>query len=222
MPEIEIRGSLPQIVRNDENLYQGDLIHYLHVIFNNASNLDNPYHNFRHMFHVLWLCHEACRFYRDELHRREQRNLLIAAVFHDFDHLGEAGPDQFNIDRAIAGLRRHIAPEDIPHLATIEALIQATHYPYTVASDSLDLPARIIRDADVGQTLNAAWIQQVIFGLAAEWGKTPMELLEMQAPFLSGLRFNTEWARSIFPREYVQEKISEATELLSLLTRSSC
>jgi hypothetical protein len=62
----------------------------------------------------------------------------------------------------------------------------------------------------------------VIFGLAAEWGKTPMELLEMQAPFLSSLRFNTEWARSIFPREYVQEKISEATELLSLLTRSSC
>jgi hypothetical protein len=28
MPEIEIRGSLPQIVRNDENLYQGEFIIY--------------------------------------------------------------------------------------------------------------------------------------------------------------------------------------------------
>ena len=105
-----------------------------------------------------------------------------------------------------------------PHLAAIEALIQATHYPYRVPSESLDLPARIIRDADVGQTLTAAWIQQVIFGLAAEWGKTPRELLEMQAPFLSRLEFGTEWARSTFPRAYIEEKISEATELLSLLS----
>lgn len=222
MPEVEIRGSLPQIVRNDQNLYVGDLVRYLQVIFNHAANLNNPYHNFRHMFHVLWLCHEACKFYADELTKREKRNLLIAAVFHDFDHLGNPSPDQLNIDRAIAGVRAHVAREDIPHLATIEMLIQATHYPYLVASETLDLPARIIRDADVGQTLTAAWIQQVIFGLAAEWGKTPLELLEMQGPFLSRLEFSTEWARSIFPREYIDEKIKEANELLSLLRASSC
>lgn len=221
MPEIEIRGSLPEIVRNDADLYEGDLVHYLQVVFNNASNLNNPYHNFRHMFHVLWLCHQACEFYTDELTSRDKRNLLIAAVFHDFDHLGKADPDQRNIDRAIHGLRRHIAPEDVAHLATIEALIQATHYPYTVQSERLDLPARIIRDADLGQTLTAAWIQQVIFGLAAEWGKTPLELLEMQAPFLSKLKFSTDWGRSIFPKAYIEEKINEANELLSLLQSSA-
>jgi hypothetical protein len=53
MPEVEIRGSLPQIVRNDHKLYEGNLVHYLQVIFNHAINLNNPYHNFRHMFHVL-------------------------------------------------------------------------------------------------------------------------------------------------------------------------
>jgi hypothetical protein len=222
MPEVEIRGSLPQIVRNDQNLYEGDLIRYLQVIFNHAVNLNNPYHNFRHMFHVLWLCHEACKFYADELTKRDKRNVLIAAVFHDFDHLGNRSPDQLNIDRAVAGLRVHVAKEDLPHLATIEALIQATHYPYLVPSESLELPARIIRDADVGQTLTAAWIQQVIFGLAAEWGKMPMELLEMQTPFLSHLQFSTEWARNLFPREYIEEKISEANELLSLLRAGSC
>jgi hypothetical protein len=173
------------------------------------------------MFHVLWLCHEACKFYADGLTKRDKRNLLIAAVFHDFDHLGNSSPDQINIDRAIAGLQAHVAEEDVPHLATIEALIQATHYPYLVPSESLDLPARIIRDADVGQTLTAAWIQQVIFGLAAEWGKTPLDLLQMQSPFLSHLEFGTEWARSTFPREYIDGKINEANELLSLLQASS-
>ena len=221
MSEVEVRGSLPQIVRNDQDLYEGDLTHYLKVIFNHAINLNNPYHNFCHMFHVLWLCHEACKFYADGLTKRDKRNLLIAAVFHDFDHLGKLKSDQINIDRAIAGLQAHVAEEDVPHLATIEALIQATHYPYLVPSESLDLPARIIRDADVGQTLTATWIQQVIFGLAAEWGKTPLDLLQMQSPFLSHLEFGTEWARSTFPREYIDGKINEANELLSLLQASS-
>ncbi|MBV8807817.1 MAG: hypothetical protein JO033_04010 [Acidobacteriaceae bacterium] len=219
MVELEVRGSLPQIIRNDQDLYEGNLIHYFQVIFNDASNLNKPYHNFRHMFHVLWLCYDACWFYTNELSRRDKRNLFIAAVFHDFDHLGRPGPDQLNIDRAIAGLRMHIAPEDVPHLATIEALIQSTHYPYTVASESLHLAARIIRDADAGQTLNAAWIQQVIFGLAAELGKTPLEVLEMQEPFLSNLRLATEWARTMFPKEHIEEKINEANELLSLLRK---
>ena len=48
MSEVEVRGSLPQIVRNDQDLYEGDLTHYLKVIFNHAINLNNPYHNFRH------------------------------------------------------------------------------------------------------------------------------------------------------------------------------
>src|SRR5437899_12891226 len=92
MSEVEVRGILPQIVRNDQDLYEGDLSHYLKVIFNHAINLNNPYHNFRHMFHVLWLCHEACKFYADGLTKRDKRNLLIAAVFHDFDHLGNSSP----------------------------------------------------------------------------------------------------------------------------------
>jgi hypothetical protein len=102
----------------------------------------------------------------------DRRNLLIAALFHDFDHLGNRSLDQLNIDRAIAELRVHVSKEDLPHLTTIEALIQATHYPYLIPSESLELSARIIRDADAGQTLTAAWIQQVIFGLAAGGGKS--------------------------------------------------
>jgi hypothetical protein len=71
VPEVEIRGSLPQIIRNDQDLYEGDLVCYLPAIFNHAVNLNNPYHNFRHMFHVLWLCHDARKFYPDELAKRQ-------------------------------------------------------------------------------------------------------------------------------------------------------
>ena len=36
------------------------------------------------MLHVTWLCYQAADFYRDRLTPRQIRNLLIAALFHDF------------------------------------------------------------------------------------------------------------------------------------------
>lgn len=53
-------GDLPQIIANEERLYEGDLVVYFRVLFFKADNLNHPYHNFRHMMHVLWLCHLAC------------------------------------------------------------------------------------------------------------------------------------------------------------------
>jgi hypothetical protein len=116
---------------------------------------------------------------------RQMRNLLIAALFHDFDHPGhphpsEGDPDRINIPIAIAGLRRYVMPADRPFLPQIEALIEATHYPYKIGSDKLDLLAQIIRDADLAQALSPAWIQQVVFGLAQEWELSPLEVLKGQ------------------------------------------
>src|SRR5271168_1526660 len=63
------------------------------ILFYNSSNLNNPYHNFRHtLLHVLWLCEKACRYYQKTLAPRQMRNLLIAALFHDFDHPGHPHP----------------------------------------------------------------------------------------------------------------------------------
>ncbi|MEK7599008.1 MAG: HD domain-containing protein [Patescibacteria group bacterium] len=183
-PEFGISGSIPMIVKNDNNFYEGDLKFYFRNIFHHAQNLSNPYHNFRHICHVLWLCYEACEFYGIEtLSRRKMRNLLIAALFHDFDHTGKAGPDSVNIERAIAGLKKYISSEDQSEFEDISAIIRSTEYPYTVSNENLDLPSLIIRDADLSQAFNVAWIQQVVFGLAAEWDKTPIQILEMQAKF---------------------------------------
>jgi len=222
MPFSEVTGDLPKIIGNEERLYEGDLTHYFRILFFRSSNLHNAYHNFRHMLHVLWLCHQACRYYQNWLTVRQLRNLLIAALFHDFDHPGhphpgERDPDRINIPIAIAGLRRCIMPADRAFLPQIEALIEATHYPYKIGSDKLDLLGQIIRDADLAQALSPAWIQQVVFGLAQEWEVSPLEVLKGQRSFLAGLSFSTCWAQQLFPRELIQAKIGEVEQLLRLL-----
>jgi hypothetical protein len=215
-------GDIPEIIGNDRGLYEGDLTGYFRTLIFHATNLARPYHNLRHMLHVTWLCYQAAEFYRDRFTPRQIRNLLIAALFHDFDHPGHPhpradDPDGINIGRAIAALRRHIAPEDRPFLPTIEALIEATHYPYAVAGEQLDLSGQIIRDADLAQSLSTVWIQQVIIGLARERRVSPLEVLKTQPAFLAALSFNTEWARERFPARLVAAKIAEAERLLALL-----
>jgi hypothetical protein len=166
------------------------------------------------MLHVSWLCYQAAKYYRDCFTPRQIRNLLIAALFHDFDHPGQPqpradDPDGINISRAIAALRRHLAPEDRPFLPAIEA----THYPYAVAGEQLDLSGQIIRDADLAQSLSPVWIQQVVIGLARERRVSPLEILKMQPAFLAALSFNTEWARERFPARLVAAKIAETERL---------
>jgi hypothetical protein len=218
----EITGDIPRIVANEDRIYEGNLIAYLKVLFFEAQNLNNPYHNLRHTLHVTWLCYNAIRFYRKDLSPRHARNLLIAALFHDFDHPGHSHPgrnsDWLNIEVAIAALRRHILPEDRDALPEIEALIRATEFPYKHPGSSLDLAGQILRDADLSQALNPAWIQQVVFGLAEEGELYPLDVLKAQRSFLGALRFNTEWARELFPPNLIEAKIAEAESLVRLLT----
>ena len=226
MPYREISGDIPEVIANGERLYEGDLAGYFRVLFFEATNLTNPYHNLRHSLHVAWLCHQACRFYRDTITPRQMRILLIAALFHDFDHPGHPHsdaeePDRLNIDIAVAGLRRHIEPGDRALLPDIEKLIRLTQFPYAAGGDTLDLLGQIIRDADVAQGLDPVWIQQVVIGLAAEQGLAPLQMLRAQEPFLRRLSFNTEWARTLYPRELIDQKIEEARKLLRLLEPES-
>jgi hypothetical protein len=218
----EITGDLPEIIENKENLYEGNLLVYFRLLFYTSHNLANPYHNFRHTLHVVWLCHMACRYYRNTLSPRQMRNLLIAALFHDFDHPGhlhpgEPDPDRLNIDIAIAALCRHVTADDRVFLPEIETLIGATHYPYKTSGDELDLLGKVLRDADSAQVLNPVWLQQVIIGLATERGVQPIEVLREQPSFLGALAFRTKWARQLFPRELVEAKIGEAEALARLL-----
>ena len=216
---LQTRGHIHSIVRNDGNLYLGNLIHYFRAVFFNAPNVNHPYHNFRHMCHVLYLCHDACIFYGDKLTPREMRNLLIAALFHDFDHSGATGDDSLNIARACDGLLWHLAPEDMEEFQNIVEIIRGTEFPYKVTSEMLTLSGQIIRDADLSQNFSVAWIQQVVFGLAEEWGKNPIEVLKMQEGFMNNvLHYITEWGQQRFPTSDIEGKIAEARALVEILT----
>lgn len=215
-------GNIPKIIRNDERLYEGDLIFYFRVFFRQAQNLCLPYHDFDHVVtHVLRLCYQACLFYQSQLSRRERRNLLIAGLFHDFNHSGNCENDHLNIRTAIEALNRHILEEDRPHLAEIEATIRVTEFPYTVTNPGLTLLQQIIRDADLSQAWSDNWFQQVILGLSREWQKAPLEVLREQVDFLNKLRFYTDWARQLFPPAVIQTKIVETREFLELLEEKS-
>jgi len=205
------------IIRNDEVLYEGNLVDYFRSIFFHAQNLRNPYHNFRHMLSVLCRCYEACVYYGEELSLRQRRNLLIAALFHDLDHSGQMGNDDLNIEKAVRALKKYIIFMDERWFVKIERLVRCTEYPYKIDSRDLDLMGQILRDADLAQALEMAWIQQVVFGLSQEWNKTPLEVLSRQARFHKDLVFVTEWGQQRFPQSLVDTKVSEAEEILALL-----
>lgn len=219
-PRSLFAGSLPEVISNTHNLYEGNLEAYFKILFNYAQNLRYPYHNFRHMTHVVYQCYQACEFYKDQLDPKSMRSLLVAAIFHDFDHSGRFGNDDLNIQAATRAFWHHVLPdEDIP---LVEYLIRVTEFPPQIVlsiagSEEQRLCGGIIRDADLSQAFSVAWIQQVIFGLAAEWGKTPLEVLKMQESFLQNMKLNTEWAKTAFPDNELQAKISEARALLKIL-----
>ena len=211
------RGSLPRIIRNTDRLYEGNLIAYFRIVFGKANNLRNPNHNFRHLMHVLYECYQACVFYKGELSPRQMRNLLIAAMFHDFNHSGKRDKDSEQVRRAIKALQHHALPPDQEHLPDILDLVCWTEYPYEIRTASLPLGAQILRDADLSQAMSVAWIQQVVFGLAEEWDISPIEVLRRHEKFLVSLRFATAWAQETFPEEAIDSKIMEAQELLALV-----
>jgi hypothetical protein len=207
------------MIRNDGKLYDGDLVAYFRSVFFSATNLRNPYHNFRHLLHVVWLCYSACEFYKEQLSPRRMRNLLIAAIFHDFNHTGMFGNDDVNIILALRALQKHILPEDKNHYNEIAYMIKATQFPYVIGEEGLSLEAQILRDADLSQAFSVAWIQQVIFGLSEEWNQKPIEVLRMQSGFISKLKYRTDWAKTIFEDER-ESKIAESNELLAILEPS--
>lgn len=203
------------MVANVENVYEGNLIKYFQILFHEASNKFHPYHNMRHMLHVAWECYHGARFYKME--PRAFRNLLIAALFHDFNHSGQmVGSDDLEIERSLRALRKHILPEDAPFLEVIERDIRATQFPHIVSVAEMSQSAMILRDSDMSQGFATAWIQQILFGLSIEMRVTPKELLVMQKSFLSEVKFSTSWAKEKYDC-LRKQRIEEVEAMLEIL-----
>ncbi len=207
--------SVPDIIKNSENLYDGDLRYYFKKVFS-APNVFNPYHNFRHMIHMTFETYEAAKSfdYPDKNGKKSFRALLIAAIFHDFDHSGKMGNDAREIKRASKSLETLILDKDRESLPEIKSLISATEFPHK--QEVASLGAEILRDADMGQSFSDVWLQNIVFGLAEERNVSPIEILESQIGFLKNLRFYTSWGKNKFEKK-IPSRIAEVEKYLEIL-----
>lgn len=116
---------------------------------NNLSN-ELPYHNEYHSYQMVLNCFEGAQ-YIGVSNKLEIKILLIAALFHDFNHSGGNLSDADNIKKAIAGL---FTANDCYELLDADSLtkcikcIEYTQYPYTSTATESTLQC-IIRDADL-------------------------------------------------------------------------
>lgn len=176
------------IIKNNESTYYGDLVYYFKLVLK-APNSNLPYHNVRHMLHVMWEAHDGALY--EKLNKQDTRNLLIAALFHDYDHSGRKGDDSINIQNAISNLKKYIHVDDVKNIDEITKYIRCTQYPYT--EEEFDNKYLILRDADQSQTFSPTWIQSILYGLGSELDMNYNQMLSMQVPYLTNLKFHTEW-----------------------------
>lgn len=131
-------------------LMQLGLLKLWNYSVDNNPTKNIPYHNNSHMFYMAWL---ADRLYQslplEEQFRWHPREMICAALFHDFNHSAGAEPDAVNIERALEGWRQAYAAVKPVGLdpVTVEELIRTTQYPYT--SPPKGDEAKCLRDADL-------------------------------------------------------------------------
>jgi hypothetical protein len=186
------------------------------IIKNSKSN-DLPYHNFNHLLTVVRYTYGACRFY--ELTEKEEKEMLMAALFHDVNHSGGKETDDLNVKVAKLTVLDFINDYDIDIDGDeVCRIIDATQYPYVIEPEDMDLKQQIIRDADLLQALEPNWIQQIIMGLSEEMNIPIEVMISGQRKFLMNAQFNTNWG--IFWKEQrwkeVKEKLDKLEKLYNL------
>lgn len=178
---------------------------YLHVRDHNPSNR-LPYHNWTHLCHVVVNSHRGAEHYA--LPARDQANLAVAGIFHDYDHSGGVTDDQQNVDRAIANFQEWSSTQSHPTWddAEVELLIRTTQWPPVV--DPISITQKIMRDADLMENGLDTWEELIMNGVRFELEVkegVPITLEDMkrrQVEYHRGVQWNTAWGRR-FAREHI-------------------
>lgn len=182
-----------------------------YLIANNKAN-SAPYHNLNHALTIVKYASEGAE--SEGLSERETRNLLLAAMFHDFNHSAGKSKDDVNVENAKKGLREFVESEAIEgvDLYEMEKLIDATEYPYQIKSGDLTLSQKILRDADLMQIFEDNWIHQNILGIALELGMEFEKFLVAQRKFIEGAEFNSDYGKKMRDKNW--SRVIEEFEIL--------
>lgn len=190
------------------------LDNYLKIVIQKSTSNKAPYHNF---FHVLCMVKNVYKIALSEgLLPKAIRPLLIAALFHDFNHSMGAHNDEWNVNEAISMFMLY-SQEDAKTNKLVVSIIRATQYPYVVEEEDLTLEQKIIRDADLLQQYESNYLQQVYYGLSEELNTTFEILLQGYPVFIKGMKLHTDCASQICEELSVSRDVDVAylTDLLS-------
>lgn len=147
--------------------------------YNRAAGLS--YHNRYHSCFMINKVDDMSGI--NELPEVSRKALVLAAMFHDFNHSGGVVTDVVNIGNAVAGLLSHVhVDESFPKelLEHVMGLIQVTEFPFL--KDPVTIEEKIIRDADILQGCTPHFAKTIYVDLYQELliSKPEMTLIEFR------------------------------------------
>jgi len=185
------------------------------IVLTNKSNYA-PYHNLNHLLTVTRYCYEGLR-YMNMLEDDKAELLLLAALFHDYNHSMGKHKDDYNISESKKGIKKFITDEGFDFdIDFINTILDSTEFPYVISEKDLNIYQQIIRDADMCQIFEYDWLKQNILGLVSELNTTVKDFLPNQRKFLEGLRFLTKYGKSLH-KKYFNDVMKEYEILESIM-----
>lgn len=191
------------------------IINYLNI--NNPSN-HLPYHSIDHLFTVF-------NFVKKTINTevKYEQELIVAALFHDYNHSGGKLTDSENISNAILGVNDFFTSElsyfasKLPdfNLPYVKFLIQCTEFPYTIPEEQLTLEAKMLRDADMSYMFEDLSIVKLYSGLRAEFGNSLIDFLNNQKAFLSNIKFYMPETDAMWNESFRETRLNELDMMIA-------
>ncbi len=169
---------------------------YFSILLTKNKSNHLPYHNLYHGLSVMRNSYyiDILDFKSDQKYLRE---LLLAALFHDFNHSGGKSSDKENVLGSIDQFLKYSKESEEANYRIIN-IIKATQFPYVIDDKDLNYHQKIIRDADMLQACEDNYLQQVILGLSKEFNADLKTFCENQIKFLNNLVLYTDAANKIW------------------------
>lgn len=186
----------------------------LNYVIKNSDSLYAPYHNLNHNLTITLFCYYIGK--SEKMNEKETKELLLAAIFHDFNHTQGKEKDDTNIKKAKEGVKKFIEENKIDvDLQSINKILDATEFPYKIDDKNLNLQQAIIRDADMAQTFEPIRLQSNILGLAKEMNESYSKHLEGQKKFFENLKLRTKMGNEL-KKKYKKEIEDELDYLMKI------
>lgn len=147
------------------------LSHAFKFYLERNSSISAPYHNADHMFEMLSMMLDCKSLgFKDlvSLTEDDWETILLATIFHDFNHSNGKYDDEINVTNAKEAFTSFCTLEKYENKMVYE-LIDATQYPYTVKKPTLQ--QLVIREIDtLSMIFHSHFFTHSFLGLRTECG----------------------------------------------------